>query len=88
MNMPFTPPVLIDLERFKALPSRDQARLVHSLIEASDFSMSRSYDALLSDLDGVAEDLAEDDGFEGDDLAGRYLAPDARIVAGMPGGVL
>jgi hypothetical protein len=75
------------IEDFKSLPSREQAKLIHELLEASDLtSTGDRYDRMMDWFLGAVDDLAMDDGFYGDDLAARYLnrlPMDARYSGGM-----
>ena len=48
---------------FRPLPDRDQLRLLHGLIGAPGWSRYRSYDAVTDALSGLADDLAEDEGW-------------------------
>jgi len=62
------------LAQFRAIPARDQLRLLAALHH--EFSGSYGHDHLERGLRFIAEELAQDEGWTGDELAERYLAPD------------
>lgn len=75
-----------NIEAFMRLPSREQARLLYELLHVSDLSRFYAFDDVCAEFYKVAHDLAEEEGFEGDDLAARYLdrpPVDARYSGGM-----
>ena len=60
---------------FGPLPDRDQLRLLHGLIGSTGWSRYRSFDAIDDAIAGLADDLAEDEGW-GEAAGRRYLRPD------------
>ncbi len=61
-------------EAFAALTEREQLRLFKQLADKL-HSGSRGYDLIQDGIRELAHDLADWSGFQGDDLAERYLAP-------------
>lgn len=66
------------VEAFNALPDRDALRLLATL--AKRFSgCGYAYDRLDAGIEQCATELAEQEGFTGDDLANRYLESPTRF---------
>lgn len=59
------------IERFKSLPAREQLALFKAF--ADEFSFSHGHGDIMTGIDVIAEDLAQEEGWDGDDLSARYL---------------
>lgn len=74
-------PVVDWLEVYSRLPDREALQLLKMMAER--FSgVGYGYDKVDHGIDLIAIDLAEDDGWRGDDLADRYLASPSRFGPG------
>jgi len=61
------------LAQFRALPARDQMRLLAEMHR--EFTWSYAHADLERGVYAIAEELAQEEGWTGDELADRYLAP-------------
>jgi len=62
------------IAQFGALRVRDQLRALADM--AKEFSGYAGYDQIADGVDAIAEDIATEERWEGDDLAARYLEPE------------